>query len=108
MAMIPAKEAKLLTYTLLQENYLLVQELKKTGVAAAPTKSYILFRINLDQVVRMEIEHCYHSLYNTIQRRDHEYSSNKRMIEKQLRMTTLTVNLKNHGAPEEQLNEVMV
>lgn len=106
LAMIPAKEAKHLTYTLLQENYLQMQELKKAGVSAAPTKTFFLFHIDLDQVVRMEIEHCYHALYNIMQRRDHEVTSNRRMIDKQLRMQTLTSNLKEHGATEEQLAEI--
>ncbi|XP_076639029.1 RNA polymerase III subunit C isoform X2 [Colletes latitarsis] len=106
LAMIPAKEAKYLTYTLLQENYLQMQEIKKGGVSATPMKTFFLFHIDLNIVVRMEIEHCYHALYNTMQRREHEVTSNKRMIDKQLRMQTLTSNLKEHGATEEQLAEI--
>lgn len=106
LAMIPAKEAKYLTYTLLQENYLQMQEIKKGGVAAAPVKTFFLFHIDLNLVTRMEVEHCYHALYNTMQRREYEITSNKRMIDKQLRMQTLTSNLKEHGASEEQLAEI--
>ncbi|PBC33528.1 DNA-directed RNA polymerase III subunit RPC3 [Apis cerana cerana] len=106
LAMIPAKEAKHLTYSLLQENYLQMQEIKKSGVSAAPIKTFFLFHIDLNLVVRMEIEHCYHALYNIMQRREYEVNSNKRMIDKQLRMQTLTSNLKEHGAPEEQLAEI--
>ncbi|KAJ8676608.1 hypothetical protein QAD02_012395 [Eretmocerus hayati] len=106
IAMIPAKEAKHLTYNLLEENYLQIQELKKAGVATAPTKIFFLFHIDLNQVVRMTVEHCYHALYNVIQRREYEVTSNKRMIDKQLRMQTLTSNLKEHGATEEQLAEI--
>lgn len=108
LAMIPAKEAKYLTYTLLQENYLQMQEIKKGGVAAAPVKTFFLFHIDLNLVTRMEVEHCYHALYNTMQRREYEITSNKRMIDKQLRMQTLTSNLKEHGASEEQLAEVRI
>ncbi|KZC06816.1 PREDICTED: DNA-directed RNA polymerase III subunit RPC3 [Dufourea novaeangliae] len=106
LAMIPAKEAKYLTYTLLQENYLQMQEIKKAGVSAAPMKTFFLFHIDLNLVVHMEVEHCYHALYNTMQRREYEVTSNKRMIDKQLRMQTLTSNLKEHGATEEQLAEI--
>ncbi|XP_033327715.2 RNA polymerase III subunit C isoform X1 [Megalopta genalis] len=106
LAMIPAKEAKHLTYTLLQENYLQMQEIKKTGVSAAPMKTFFLFHIDLNLVVGMVVEHCYHALYNTMQRREYEIASNKRMIDKQLRMQTLTSNLKEHGATEEQLAEI--
>lgn len=106
LAMIPAKEAKHLTYTLLQENYIQMQEMKKAGVSAAPTKIFFLFHIDLNQVVRMEVEHCYHALYNIIERREHESTQNKRMIDKHLRMQILTSNLKEHGATEEQLGEI--
>ncbi|XP_043508508.1 DNA-directed RNA polymerase III subunit RPC3 isoform X1 [Frieseomelitta varia] len=106
LAMIPAKEAKHLTYTLLQENYLQIQEIKKSGVSAAPIKTFFLFHIDLNLVVHMEVEHCYQALYNIMQRREYEISSNKRMIDKQLRMQTLTTNLKEHGATEEQLAEI--
>ena len=106
IAMIPAKETKHLTYTLLQENYLQLQELRKPGLSAAPMKTFFLFHIDLDQVVRMEVEHCYHALYNTIQRREHENFINKRMIDKHLRIQTLTSHLKENGATEEQLAEV--
>jgi DNA-directed RNA polymerase III subunit RPC3 len=108
IAMIPAKEAKHLTYTLLEENYLQIQELKKPGLSTAPAKIFFLFHIDLNQVARMTIEHCYHALYNIIQRREYEISSNKRMIDKQLRMQTLTSNMKEHGATEEQLAEVLL
>ncbi|KOC66231.1 DNA-directed RNA polymerase III subunit RPC3 [Habropoda laboriosa] len=106
LAMIPAKEAKHLTYTLLQENYLQMQEIKKTGVSAAPMKTFFLFHIDLNMVARMEVEHCFHALYNTMQRREYEVSCNKRMIDKQLRMQTLASNLKEHGATDEQLAEI--
>lgn len=106
LAMIPAKEAKHLTYTLLQENYIQMQEMKKSGVSAAPIKTFFLFHIDLNVVVYMEVEHCYHALYNIMQRREYEVNSNKRMIDKQLRMQTLTTNLKEHGATEEQLAEI--
>ncbi|OXU26186.1 hypothetical protein TSAR_007003 [Trichomalopsis sarcophagae] len=106
IAMIPAKEAKILTFKLLEENFLQIHELKKAGVSTAPTKIFFLFHIDLNQVVRMTIEHCYHALYNVIQRREHEMTSNKRIIDKELRIKTLTANLKEHGATEEQLAEI--
>ncbi|XP_014218595.1 DNA-directed RNA polymerase III subunit RPC3 [Copidosoma floridanum] len=106
VAMLGSKEAKLLTFNLMEEKYLQIQELKKLGVTTGPTKIFFLFHIDINQVVRMTIEHCYHSLYNIIQRRGHEVNSNKRMIDKELRMQTLTINMKEHGAPEEQLAEI--
>ena len=104
--MIPAKEAKHLTYTLGEENYLQIHEVKKPGIAAAPNKGYFLYHIDLNQVVRMEIDHCYHALYNMMYRRDHESALNQRIIEKQIRAQAITATLKEAGAPEEQLADV--
>lgn len=104
--MTPAKETKHITYTLLQENYIQLQEVRKPGVSAAPMKTFFLFHIDLDQVVRMEIEHCYHALHNTIQRREYEITTNKRMIDKHLKIQTLTATFKEKGATQEQLEEV--
>lgn len=106
LAMIPAKEAKHLTFILLQENYLQMQEVKKAGISQAPSKAFFLFHIDLNQVVRMQVEHCHHALYNTMQRREHETVDNRRMIDKQLRIQALISNLKERGALEEQLHEV--
>lgn len=46
-AMIPGKEAKLFTYKLLEENFLQIQTIKKTGGGGmGPAKAFYLFRIN--------------------------------------------------------------
>lgn len=51
IAMIPAKEVKQLTYTLLHENYLQIQELRKSmATTAGPNKIFFLFHINLEEV----------------------------------------------------------
>lgn len=107
LAMIPAKEAKCLTYVLAQENFIQMQEIKKAGTLAAPTKGPFHFYIDLIKIVQMEIEHCCQALYNIIKRRDHELSNNKRMIEKQLRVQILSSNMKEHGATEQQLADVI-
>lgn len=107
LAMIPSKDAKCLTYDLVQENYIQVQEIKKPGTLAAPTKGPFQFYIDLTKIVRMEIEHCCQALYNIIKRRDHELSNNKRMIEKQLRVQILSSDMKEHGATEQQLADVI-
>ncbi|XP_024881319.1 DNA-directed RNA polymerase III subunit RPC3 [Temnothorax curvispinosus] len=106
LAMIPAKEAKFLTYTLSRENYIQTEEMKKSGTSSGPAKAPYRFCIDLTKIVEMEIEHCYQALYNIIKRRDHESTSNKRMIEKQLRVQILSANLKEHGATEQQLADI--
>lgn len=106
--MIPAKEAKSLSYILAQENYIQNQEMKKSGTSSGPTKAPFRFCIDITKIVEMEIEHCYQALYNIIKRRDHESTSNKRMIEKQLRVQILSANLKEHGATDQQLADVIL
>ena len=106
--MISAKDTKQLTYTLLQENYIQLEEVKKPGVSAAPLKTFFLFHIDLDKVVRMEIEHCYQALYNTIQRREHETVTNKRLIDKDLRIQVITKKLQDMEGFEERLKDVCI
>ena len=51
VVMIPAKEAKLLTYQLMENNFICLQELRKTvGASSVPSKALYLFYINFDQV----------------------------------------------------------
>ncbi|XP_017785236.1 PREDICTED: DNA-directed RNA polymerase III subunit RPC3 [Nicrophorus vespilloides] len=106
MAMIPAKESKKLTYELLEENFLQVQELKKAPASSGPAKSFILFHIDLSQVVRMVLELCYKSLYNILTRRNHEKIVNKRLIDKKHRVDTIALSMKTQGASEEQLGDI--
>lgn len=47
--MIPDKEAKHLTYKLLQESFLHMYELKKS-ISVGPVKNFYLFHINFNQV----------------------------------------------------------
>ena len=50
MVMIPTKETKMLTYQLLENNFIQLQELKKSLVSNAPSKSFYLFHIDMNQV----------------------------------------------------------
>lgn len=107
LAMIPSKEAKRLSYQLLEENFLQLQELRKTSAASSgPAKSFILFHIDFDQVVRMVLELCFKSLYNAMTRRHYDKEVNKRIIDKKHRVDTITMSLKVQGAPEEQLADI--
>lgn len=51
IAMIPAREAKQLTYRLLHENFLQLQEIRKSMANnAGPNKMFFLFHIDLEEV----------------------------------------------------------
>lgn len=106
LAMIPAKEAKRLTYELLEENFLQIQELKKSSSQNGPVKSFTLFHIQLDQIVRMAVELCYKSLFNVISRRYHDKFENKRIIDKKQRIDTILHGMQVQGATEEQLADI--
>jgi hypothetical protein len=54
----------------------------------------------------MVLEMCYKALYNALTRREHERSENRRMIEKQQRIESITLNMREQGATAEQLAEV--
>ncbi|KAK7870294.1 hypothetical protein R5R35_011803 [Gryllus longicercus] len=105
-ALIPAKEAKLITYRLLEECFIQIQELRKSMSSAGPNKTFFLFHIDIDQVVKKCLEICYKALTNSMVRRQHERDEHKRLIEKQQRIESLTANLREQGAPADQIDEL--
>ena len=82
--MIPAKEIKLLTYQLLENNFIQLQELRKNMSNNAPTKSFYLFYVDLNQVARTVAEMCRKALGNSFARKNFEAMQNKRLLDKQV------------------------
>ncbi|XP_060530225.1 DNA-directed RNA polymerase III subunit RPC3 [Cylas formicarius] len=105
-AMIPAKEAKRLSYQLYEENFLRIQEIRKMSSNSGPTKNFTLFYIQLEQVARMVLEMCYKTLFNTFTRRVHEKFVNKRIIDKKQRVDTIAMGMRSQGASQEQLADI--
>lgn len=105
-ALIPAKEAKLMTYRLMEERFIKIQELRKSMSSGGPNKTFFLFHIDVDQVVRKCLELCYKALTNSMVRRRNEREENKRLIEKQQRIESLTASLREQGAPAVQIDEL--
>lgn len=99
--MIPAKEIKLLTYQLLENNFIQLQELRKSMANNAPTKSFYLFYVDLNQVARMVAEMCRKALANSFTRKNYEATQNKRLLDKQEKIESIAVNLKASGELEE-------
>ncbi|XP_071447554.1 DNA-directed RNA polymerase III subunit RPC3 isoform X2 [Hetaerina americana] len=106
LCMIPSKECKLLLYQLSQENFLQLRELRKTLSNTGPNKTFYLYHVDLEQVVRMTLEMCFKALFNASVRRRSKRSDNKRLIEKQQRIESIALNLKERGASEDQLTEI--
>lgn len=80
--------------------------MRKAASNNGPNKSFTLFHINLDQIVRTTLEHCYKSLFNIMTRKNHEKEVNKRIIVKKQRVDTIVMDMKEKGAEEDQIKDV--
>ncbi|XP_033634407.1 DNA-directed RNA polymerase III subunit RPC3-like [Asterias rubens] len=104
-ALIPAKEAKELLYKMFSEHFVSMQEIPRTP-DHAPSRTFYLFTVEITQLSRMVLEHCYKSLANLMSRRAFETKENKRLIEKSQRVEAIAASLQNHGADQAQTAEV--
>ncbi|KAJ3597912.1 hypothetical protein NHX12_001428 [Muraenolepis orangiensis] len=104
-AMIPAKEAKEMLYTLLSENLVLLQEIPKTP-DHAPSRTFYLYTVNQLGTARMLLQTCYKTVANLIARRLFETKESKRLLEKSQRIEAIMASLQASGAEPEQLTEV--
>ncbi|KAM9782667.1 DNA-directed RNA polymerase III subunit RPC3 [Neosynchiropus ocellatus] len=104
-AMIPAKEAKDMLYTLLSHNLVQLQEIPKTP-DFAPSRTFYLYTVNQLPTARMLLQNCYKAVANLIERRLFETNSNKRLLEKSQRIEAILASLQASGAEPEQLTEV--
>ncbi|KAM3872840.1 DNA-directed RNA polymerase III subunit RPC3 [Diretmus argenteus] len=104
-AMIPAKEAKDMLYTLLSENLVQLQEIPKT-LDHAPSRTFYLYTVNQLPTARMLLQHCYKTVANLIERRLFETKESKRLLEKSQRIEAILASLQASGAEPDQLTEV--
>ncbi|KAL7393402.1 hypothetical protein ABVT39_010316 [Epinephelus coioides] len=75
-AMIPAKEAKDMLYTLLSQNLVQLQEIPKTP-DYAPSRTFYLYTVNQLPTARMLLQNCYKTVANLIERRLFETKESK-------------------------------
>ncbi|KAK6179368.1 hypothetical protein SNE40_011749 [Patella caerulea] len=104
-AMIPTKEAKELLYNMFAEHFITLTEISKT-VDHAPSRTYYVFRVNIDQVARIILEKCYKAAGNAIIRRQMEVAKHKRVLDKQERVDAIIASLDQAGADEAQKEEI--
>ncbi|XP_061885634.1 DNA-directed RNA polymerase III subunit RPC3 [Entelurus aequoreus] len=104
-AMIPAKEAKDMLYTLLSQNLVQLQEIPKTP-DFAPSRTFYLYTVNQLSTARMLLQNCYKTVANLIERRLFETTNSKRLLEKSQRIEAIMASLQASGAEPEQLTEV--
>ncbi|KAG7165800.1 DNA-directed RNA polymerase III subunit RPC3-like 2, partial [Homarus americanus] len=105
VSMIGKKEANLLSYRLLHDNFLRIHELRKTLTPSPANKIIYLFHVDINSVVRMVLEWCYKSMYNLIVQRETRGTDNRRLLEKRTRVDSIVENLKQSGGTEEQIQE---
>nr|XP_006823774.1 PREDICTED: DNA-directed RNA polymerase III subunit RPC3-like [Saccoglossus kowalevskii] len=105
-AMIPAKEAKELLYQMFSEHFVSVQEIPRTP-DHAPSRTFYLFSVNLNQVCRMLLERCYKTNANLIARREHDTYENRRLLERSQRIeAVVAASLRNNDGNPEQTAEL--
>ncbi|XP_044063227.1 DNA-directed RNA polymerase III subunit RPC3 [Siniperca chuatsi] len=104
-AMIPAKEAKDMLYTLLSQNLVQLQEIPKTP-DYAPSRTFYLYTVNQLPTARMLLQNCYKTVANLVERRLFESKESKRLLEKSQRIEAILASLQASGAEPEQLTEV--
>ncbi|CAK6973550.1 DNA-directed RNA polymerase III subunit RPC3 [Scomber scombrus] len=104
-AMIPAKEAKDMLYTLLSQNLVQLQEIPKTP-DYAPSRTFYLYTVNQLPTARMLLQNSFKTVANLIERRLFESSNSKRLLEKSQRIEAILASLQASGAEPEQLTEV--
>ncbi|KAM7363435.1 RNA polymerase III subunit C [Cochliomyia hominivorax] len=107
-AMIPAKEAKLLSYNLFQEQFLQIKTIRKAGGGGSgPAKAFYLFYLKHKQITKMLLDICYKALYNDITRSNYEKNEHKRLIEKSQKLDSIVATMKERGESEEYIAEIL-
>ncbi|XP_061172680.1 DNA-directed RNA polymerase III subunit RPC3-like [Saccostrea echinata] len=100
--MISAKEAKDLLYTLFSENFVTTTEISKTP-DHAPSRTYYLFTVNIQQVASLVLDRCYKALYNAMLKKEAEVTEHRRLLDKQERMEAIAASVEDANQREEIL-----
>ncbi|XP_064620498.1 DNA-directed RNA polymerase III subunit RPC3-like [Lineus longissimus] len=104
-AMIPAKETKELLYRMFEEQFVTITEVPRTP-DHAPSRTFYLFSVNMNIVVRMVLAMAYKTVYNLMVRRQHETNEHKRLLDKHQRVEAIAATLEQSGADPAQREEI--
>eukprot|EP00088_Acartia_fossae_P015522 TRINITY_DN18521_c0_g1_i2.p1 TRINITY_DN18521_c0_g1~~TRINITY_DN18521_c0_g1_i2.p1 ORF type:complete len:522 (+),score=117.07 TRINITY_DN18521_c0_g1_i2:69-1634(+) len=105
VVMIPGKEVKLLTYQLLENNFICLQELRKTVNNNAPSKAIYVFYVNFDQVVRYCQNLCLQSLYNLKVRTKQEYTACERLVKRRQDVEKKTKEYEQQATEDQDIDD---
>ncbi|KAK8775393.1 hypothetical protein V5799_031262 [Amblyomma americanum] len=103
--MIPARDAKEWTYKMLQEKFIMAQELPRT-LDYAPSRMIYLFHVDIPQLTRQVLEWCYQALTNLVLRREHITQEHRRLVDKKQRVDLIVLSMQQNSAAPEQIEEV--
>lgn len=103
--MIPARDAKEMTYKMFQEKFLSAQELPRTP-DYAPSRMIYLFHVDLPQLSRQMLEWCCQAVYNLVLRREHICQEHRRLLDKKQRVDLILASMEHNKASPEQVHEV--
>ncbi|CAN7998598.1 unnamed protein product [Ixodes hexagonus] len=105
LAMIPARDAKEMTYKMFQEKFLAAQELPRTP-DYAPSRMIYLFHVDLPQLSRHTLEWCCQAVFNLVLRREHVCQEHRRLLDKKQRVDLILASMEQNKASPEQVQEV--
>lgn len=104
LAMISVKDAKERLSTLFRDGFVRILQYTKAP-DYAPMKTSFVVTVDLNELCRMVRNRCYHSFYSIASRRNHEYATNRTLIEKKILIEAIIENLRTSNE-EEQINEL--
>lgn len=104
LAMISVKDAKERLSTLFRDGLVRILQFTKAP-DYAPMKTSFVITVDLNELCLMFRNKCYHSFYAIASRRNHEYTSNRTLIEKKILIEAIIENLRSTNE-EEQINDL--
>lgn len=105
LAMVPARDAKELTYKMFTEKFVMAQELPRTP-DYAPSRMIYLFHVDVLQLCRQVLECCFRGLSNLVLRREDTTQEHRRLLDKKQRVDLIVATMQQNGAAPEQVQEV--
>ena len=128
LAMISPKDAKTLSYKLMQEGFLQLKEEKKATSNVGPVKSFNFFHVDLPQVMKIfgifmcrvieifyilqvareVLKVSYKCVSNALERQAHDLTANKCLLERHALMEKTLKQLRGEDAPDDLIAEVSI
>ncbi|KAI1285900.1 DNA-directed RNA polymerase III subunit RPC3 [Halotydeus destructor] len=105
IAMLPQKECRELTFMLVREGFVKTLQVPKQA-DYQPSKTFFVFSVDMDSVVRITMDICKKAIHNAIARREHDYSQHKPLIERKFFVDQIIENLKLQENTEQQISDL--